>query len=354
MDCNERASCRDRAARARARRASGRRRTDYRLRRCAGSDLPGGGRSGHAHGWPHSFQLACAQPRAIAMCSTPQLTAHKRAGDVAGSSLRLFARVRAARSTTLSWRRFSYRFVTDIPVLAPRRRRHAPPDHLGDEFYDRGVNGGFGAAPPAELYQGERLSFDFRRPPATDGMQSENIWHGAFKINGLARYWNSGIVRLTDAEQSDEQSADQSRASRSRRSFCGRGASAFRRRMAGCRVPKLRAAAKRNWVRRAARIARHCCGSRAAHGNAAAAAIRWSNYHRRYPFLVDTLYLTLGQAGYGVSSSPSIRCRARRQRAPAALSQRRAAARDQRIWHTCDDRVGAHECPPCARTAGAC
>jgi cell division protein ZapE len=55
--------------------------------------------------------------------------------------------------------------VADVPVFDARRddaaRRFVA---LVDEFYDRGVNLILSAqAPPAELYRGERLAFEFRR-----------------------------------------------------------------------------------------------------------------------------------------------------------------------------------------------
>ena len=94
------------------------------------------------------------------------LTAHRRAGGVVWFG---FANIcegaRSAEDYSELAQDFHTVFVSDIPRL------HAAQDDaarrlisLVDEFYDRGVKLVVSAAaPPAELYAGERLAFEFRR-----------------------------------------------------------------------------------------------------------------------------------------------------------------------------------------------
>jgi cell division protein ZapE len=94
------------------------------------------------------------------------LTAHKRAGGVVWFG---FASICEGARSALDYAElaqdFHTVFVTDIPVLNASRDDAARRlISLVDEFYDRGVKLVVSAAAaPAELYQGERLSFEFRR-----------------------------------------------------------------------------------------------------------------------------------------------------------------------------------------------
>lgn len=94
------------------------------------------------------------------------LTAQKRGGGVVWFS---FANICEGARSTVDYAElaqdFHTVFVTDIPVLSASRDDAARRlISLVDEFYDRGVKMVVSAAAaPAELYRGERLSFDFRR-----------------------------------------------------------------------------------------------------------------------------------------------------------------------------------------------
>jgi cell division protein ZapE len=94
------------------------------------------------------------------------LTAHKRAGGVVWFGfVSICEGARSALDYAELAQDFHTVFIADIPVLNASRddavRRLIG---LVDEFYDRGVKLVVSAAAaPAELYRGERLSFDFRR-----------------------------------------------------------------------------------------------------------------------------------------------------------------------------------------------
>ncbi len=105
------------------------------------------------------------------------LTASKRAGGVVWFS---FANICEGARSAIDYAElaqdFHTVFVTDIPLLTASREDAARRlIILVDEFYDQGVKLVVSAAaPPADLYQGERLSFDFRRTASRLAeMQSE-------------------------------------------------------------------------------------------------------------------------------------------------------------------------------------
>ena len=105
------------------------------------------------------------------------LTAQRRAGDVVWFGFAsLCEGARSAVDYAELAQDFHTVFVTNVPVLGPSQddaaRRFIS---LVDEFYDRGVKLVVSAAaPPTELYRGERLGFDYRRTASRlTEMQSE-------------------------------------------------------------------------------------------------------------------------------------------------------------------------------------
>lgn len=105
------------------------------------------------------------------------LTAHKRAGGVVWFGFaNICETARSAMDYAELAQDFHTVFVTDIPPLTALRDDAARRlIILVDEFYDRGVKLVISAATaPADLYRGERLSFDFRRTASRLAeMQSE-------------------------------------------------------------------------------------------------------------------------------------------------------------------------------------
>jgi cell division protein ZapE len=111
------------------------------------------------------------------------LTAYKRSGGVIWFGFAsLCESARSAIDYAELAQDFHTIFVTDIPLLTASRDDAARRlIIMVDEFYDRGVKLVVSAAAgPAELYRGERLSFDFQRTSSRLAeMQSEDYLAGA-------------------------------------------------------------------------------------------------------------------------------------------------------------------------------
>jgi len=156
---------------------------------------------------------------------------------------------------------------------------------------------------------------------------------------------NSGIVRLTDAEQSVNNRPISSRASIARGAASAGVRLSLRRRMAGCRCAEAAAAPKRNWVRRAQESPDTAAGLEPAHGKT-----RGRSYSvvelitDDMPFLV-TPCTALG-SGYGVQLiAHPISC-LRGANGACCTSRTQDGDADQRIVAVPAHRSrrGAHEC----------